>query len=409
MSAGSAQLGWRGHDRGTPEYRRILIALGFAGVATFAQLYSPQGILPLVARDLHVTAAQSALLISAATIGLAVGVLPWSWLAGRIGCLPSMRIALVAAVVFGASGAVFPGFEGILVLRVLQGLALGGVPALAITYLHEELRPAHTVVAAATYVSGTTVGGLVGRILAAPFAALLGWRVGVGVVVVLCAAATVAFMLITPRPLGSRRSRATITWVVKASLANLRSPGMLVLFAQAFLLMGGFVTVYNYLAFRLEQPPFGLNPFEVSLLFLAYLAGTYSSRQAGGAARRFGRTGVLLASVAVMIAGVLITLAGSLPLVIVGLVVFTAGFFAAHAIASGWVGTRATVGRAQAASLYNLFYYLGSSLVGWFGGLVYAASGWGATVALVAGLAVLAALLAGSFAARERMLSRSPR
>ena len=396
---------WRGHDRGTSEYRRILIALGFAGVATFAQLYSPQGILPLVARDLHVTAAQSALLISAATIGLAVGVLPWSWLAGRIGCLPAMRIALAAAVVFGAAGAVFPGFEGILVLRVLQGLALGGVPALAITYLHEEIKPAHTVVAAATYVSGTTVGGLLGRILAAPFAAFLGWRAGVGVVVVLCAAATVCFVLVTPRPRGSRRSRATIAWVVKASLANLRSPGMLVLFAQAFLLMGGFVTVYNYLAFRLEQPPFELNPFEVSLLFLAYLAGTYSSRQAGVAARRFGRTAVLLTSVAVMVTGALITLAGSLPWVIVGLVVFTAGFFAAHAIASGWVGTRATVGRAQAASLYNLFYYLGSSIVGWLGGFVFAAMGWGATIGLVAGLAVLAALLAGAYALRERMPS----
>lgn len=406
MSAGSAEIAWRGHDRGTPEYRRILIALGFAGVATFAQLYSPQGILPLVARDLNVTAAQSALLISAATIGLAVGVLPWSWLATRIGCLPSMRIALIAAVLLGAGGAVFPGFGGILVLRVLQGLALGGVPALAITYLHEELRPVHTVVAAATYVSGTTVGGLVGRILAAPFAALSGWRVGVGVVVLLCAAATVGFMLVTPQPRGGRRSRATIAWVVKASFANLRSPGMLVLFAQAFLLMGGFVTVYNYLAFRLERPPFELNPFEVSLLFLAYLAGTYSSRQAGGAARRFGRTAVLLASVTVMVAGVLITLAGSLPWVIVGLVIFTAGFFAAHAIASGWVGSRATFGRAQAASLYNLFYYLGSSIVGWLGGFVFAAAGWGATVGLVAGLAVLAALLAGTYALRRRLLNR---
>ncbi|MHA7985944.1 MFS transporter [Rathayibacter sp. CAU 1779] len=393
--------GWRGHDRGTPEYRRILIALGFAGVATFAQLYSPQGILPLVARDLHVTAAQSALLISAATIGLAVGVLPWSWLAGRIGCLPAMRIALLAAIVFGTAVVLVPGFEAILVLRVLEGLALGGVPALAITYLHEEVRASHTVVAAATYVSGTTVGGLIGRILAAPFAELVGWRAGVGMVLGLCAVATVAFVLITPVPRGSRRSpQATLRWVAKVSVANLRSVGMLVLFAQAFLLMGGFVTVYNYLAFRLELPPFELNPFQVSLLFLAYLAGTYSSRQAGGAARRFGRTRVLLVSIAVMVVGVLLTLLASLAWVIVGLVVFTAGFFAAHAIASGWVGSRAVVGRAQAASLYNLFYYLGSSVIGWCGGLVFAAGGWGATVGMVACLAVLAAVFAGGYALR---------
>ena len=395
---------WRGYDRGTREYRRILTALGFAGVATFAQLYSPQGILPLVASDMGVTAAQSALLISAATIGLAVGVLPWSWLATRIGCLPAMRIALAAAAVFGIAGALFPTFDGILVLRVLEGLALGGVPALALTYLHEEIRAANTVVAAATYVSGTTIGGLAGRLVAAPIADLAGWRTGVGVVVVLCAAATAAFVLITPPPRGSRRTSATLARVLKASLANLRSVGMLVLFAQAFLLMGGFVTVYNYLAFRLEQPPFELSPFAASLLFLAYLAGTYSSRQAGAAARRLGRTTVLLAAIAIMVAGVLLTLVSSLLWVVVGLVVFTAGFFAAHAIASGWVGTRATVGRAQAASLYNLFYYLGSSVVGWAGGLVFASFGWGATVGLVAGLAVVAAALAGGYA-----VSRSPR
>ncbi|WP_022900485.1 MFS transporter [Humibacter albus] len=403
VSSSGPNPAWRGHDRGSPEYCRILVALGFVGIATFAQLYSPQGILPLVARDLQVSAAQSALLISAATIGLAVGVLPWSWLAGRIGCLPAMRLALIAAVVFGAVGVVMPEFTGILVLRVLQGLALGGVPALAIAYLHDEVRPAHTVVAAATYVSGTTVGGLVGRILAAPFAELAGWRVGVGAVVLLCAAATAGFVLIAPVPRGGGRSpQATLRWVAKAAWANLRSAGMLVLFAQAFLLMGGFVTVYNYLAFRLEQPPFELNAFAVSLLFLAYLAGTYSSRQAGGAARAFGRARVLLVSIAVMVVGVLITLFGSLVLVIVGLVVFTAGFFGAHAIASGWVGARAAVGRAQAASLYNLFYYLGSSLIGWFGGLVFAVAGWGATVGLVAGLAVLAAALAGGYALATR-------
>ncbi|NNC11384.1 MFS transporter [Planctomonas sp. JC2975] len=395
--------GWRGHDRGTPEYRRIVIALGFAGVATFAQLYSPQGILPLVARDLHVTAAQSALLISAATIGLAVGVLPWSWLAGRIGCLPAMRIALVAAVVFGSAVVVVPGFEAVLVLRVLEGLALGGVPALAITYLHEEVRASHTVVAAATYVSGTTIGGLLGRIVAAPFAELGGWRLGVGVVLALCAVATVGFVLITPKPFGSRRSeQATLVWAAKAALANLRNVGMLVLFAQAFLLMGGFVTVYNYLAFRLEAPPFELGAFATSLLFLAYLAGTYTSRQAGGSARRFGRRAVLLTGIAVMIAGALLTLATQLVAVIVGLVVFTGGFFAAHAIASGWVGARATVGRAQAASLYNVFYYLGSSLIGWVGGFVYGGGGWSATIALVAGLAVLAAALVVVYAFRSR-------
>ena len=47
----------------------------------------------------------------------------------------------------------------------------------------------------------------------------------------------------------------------------------------------------------------------------------------------------------------------------------------------------ATTGRAQAASLYNLAYYLGSSVLGWAGGLVFQRFGWTALALTVIGLA----------------------
>ena len=71
-------------------------------------------------------------------------------------------------------------------------------------------------------------------------------------------------------------------------IANLRSPRQLTLFAQGFLFMGGFVALYNFLGFRLtgrRSPP----PFVVSLVFVAYLAGTWASPRAGAEATRFGR------------------------------------------------------------------------------------------------------------------------
>jgi hypothetical protein len=77
------------------------------------------------------------------------------------------------------------------------------------------------------------------------------------------------------------------------------------------------------------------------------------------------------------------------------LLVMTAGFFGAHSIASGWVGARARSGRAQATSLYNLFYYAGSSLFGWLGGLAFLA-GWIGTAVMVACLAGCALLVAVS-------------
>lgn len=383
---------WHGHARGSAEYRRILIALGAAGLATFAQLYSPQGLLPMIGRELQVSADRAALTISVSTFALALSVLAWSALADRIGRLPAMRIALIMAACLGLLSPLAPTFEALLILRFVEGVAIGGVPALAVTFLHEEVAAEHTAVAASSYISGTSIGGLLGRLVAAPFADLAGWRAGMVAVSVMAAFAVVIFLVAVPRARGFRPTQAQHN-VWHGLSANLRDRSMLVLFAQGFLLMGGFVATYNYLTFRLEDPPFDLPVSIIALIFLAYLAGTASARVAGGLAQRYGRRPVLLISVAVMIIGVLITLPDWLPSVLFGLIVLTTGFFAAHSISAGWVGHRATAGPAQATSLYNLAYYGGSSLFGWAGGLAFLL-GWGGTAAMVIALALVALLLA---------------
>ena len=158
--------------------------------------------------------------------------------------------------------------------------------------------------------------------------------------------------------------------------------------------MGGFVAMYNFLGFRLMAAPFNLPQTLVSLVFVAYLAGTFASSRAGAEAARFGRRRVLLASIATMIVGVAITLSDNIFVVLAGLLIATAGFFGAHAIASGWTGHDAAEGKAQASSLYNLFYYGGSSAVGWFGGMALDAGGWPAVAGMIVVLAVVAAVAA---------------
>jgi predicted MFS family arabinose efflux permease len=220
-----------------------------------------------------------------------------------------------------------------------------------------------------------------------------GWRIAVLTVTIIGAFATAAFFVATPTPRGFRRSAGAPMPVWEAVVANLRRREMVVLFVQAMLLMGGFVAVYNYLTFHLEAAPFGLTPTRIALLFFAYLAGTLSSGWAGRLAGRHGRIRTLCGSIAIMVAGAVLMLAPLLATFVVGLVAFTAGFFGAHAIASGWVGYRATAGKSQAASLYNLFYYFGSSFFGWFCGLVFSAAGWGGMIAMVTAMALLAAAL----------------
>lgn len=377
-------------------------------MATFAQLYSPQATLPQIAADLRIGAAHAALVISAATIGLAIGVIGWSIVADQFGRVRAMSIAVVGATVCGLLLPFAVSFPLLLAGRVVEGLMVGGVPAIAIAYLSEEIEPRHAARAAGTYVAGTSIGGLLGRLVAGPIADLTNWRIGMFAVAVLCAIAAALFIALVPKPRGfvPRRARAPEPGgrLLSRLAVNLRSPRLLALYAQGFLLMGGFVALYNYLGFRLVAAPFNLPPAVISLLFLAYLAGTWSAARGGALAARFGRRPVLLGAVAVMISGVLLTLSPALALVLVGLVVATAGFFAAHAVASGWTGAEATLGRAQASSLYNLFYYAGSSVFGWLGGVLYQRAGWAGTAGMVAVLAALAGALALLLLGRERSI-----
>lgn len=409
-----------GHLPGTREYRRLLTGLFFAGVATFAQLYAPQAVLPQIAAEADVSAATAALTVSAATLGLAAAVIPWSMVADRIGRVPAMVIGISAATALGVAAPFSPDITVLLLVRLLEGIALGAVPAIALAYLSEEVDVRHAAAAAGSYIAGTTVGGLSGRIVAGPIGDVVDWRTGVWATAALCAVAAVLFVWLVPRArgfapgrsrkpgeraLGGTQSRGPASEPPGVAAAGapgilvrlwsaFRAPGQLALYAQGFLLMGAFVAVYNYLGFQLSAPPFSLSHTVVTLLFLAYLAGTVSSPWAGALATRHGRLPVLLAGIGVMAAGTALMLVPWAPAVLVGLVIMTAGFFAAHAIASGWAPARADpITRAQTSSLYYLGYYGGSSLFGWCLGLVFAALGW---AGLVVGVLIMCAVAASS-------------
>lgn len=394
-----------GHVPGTRSYRRLIAGLFFAGVATFAQLYSLQAVLPQVSADLEVPAATAALTISAATLGIATAVIPWSLVADRIGRIPAMAIGIIAATFFGLAAPLSTEIAVLLALRLGEGFALGAVPAVALAYLSEEVHSRHVAAAAGSYTAGTTVGGLSGRLIAGPMAEAFDWRVGVWSVTVLCTGAAVLFLWLVPRARrfipGRLRADAGPGMIARL-LRALRSPRLLALYAQGFLLMGAFVAVYNYLGFHLIAPPFLLPVWLVTLLFLAYLAGTVSSPWAGALAARHGRRKVLLGAIGLFVTGSALMLV-PVPLVILaGLVIFTAGFFGAHAIASSWAPLLADPeSRAQAPSLYYFAYYAGSSLFGWALGLVFGHSGWGWFLAVVIAMGVLAALIAMAVLRRD--------
>lgn len=387
-----------GHLPGDRAYRRLITGLFFAGVATFAQLYSPQAVLPLIASEFGVPPATAALAISMTTLGLAATVIPWSAVADRVGRVPSMTAGIVIATLFGLLAPFSPDVTVLMILRLCEGVGLGAVPAIALAYLAEEVDAAHTAAAAGSYIAGTTIGGLAGRLIAGPIGDVAGWHQGILVVALACAVSGLLFLVLAPPargfvPLRLRAERGPS--LLRRLAVNLHSRREFALYLQGFLLMGGFVALYNYLGFALAEPPYSLPHWLVSLLFLAYLAGTAASPIAGSLASRFGRLPTLLVSSGLMAAGAALTLVPAILVILAGLLIFTAGFFGAHTVASSWAPAEADPdARAQASSLYYLAYYGGSSLFGWALGFVFASMGWDGVAFAVVALVAVAVTLA---------------
>ncbi|MBC6459201.1 MFS transporter [Actinomadura sp. HBU206391] len=386
------------HDHGSPGLRRVNLALFAAGLTTFMSLYSTQALLPVLSQAFAVSPTAASLLVSLSTGTLALAVVPVSALSERYGRTRVMTWCALAAALLGLLMPVAPTFAALAVLRATQGVALAGVPAVAMAYLADEVHRDALGGAMGLYIAGNTVGGLLGRLVPGLVTDVAGWRWGLGVTALVALAFTLAFWALLPRSRFFRPARVDH----HAVAAHLRDPGLRRLYTTGLLLMAGFGSVYNFLGYRLLAAPFHLPQAVVGLMFLMYLGGTWSSTAAGRLADRAGRRAVLACALVTMTAGLLLTLPASVPAVGAGLLVFTAGFFAAHSVASGWAGLRASTARAQAAGLYLFAYYLGGSAGGSAGGLAFEHGGWPGVVAYVLILTALAALAATTIGTRAR-------
>ncbi|MGR8008697.1 MFS transporter [Streptomyces hypolithicus] len=386
----------------SPGYRRISSALFVAGLATFALLYSTQALLPLVSHDFGASASAASWTVSAATGALALFVLPLSALSERFGRSRMMTVSLAVAVLVGLLVPFAPSLEWLVALRAVQGAALAGIPASAMAYLAEEVRPKALVAAIGLFVAGNSIGGMSGRIVTGWAAQLWGWRAALAAVGLLAAVCAVVFWLMLPKARhftpGSLDPRA-LGRTVRGHLAD---PLLLRLYAIGALFMTVFGAVYTVIGYRLVEAPFSLPQGVVGSIFLVYLVGTVSSAAAGKLVARTGRRGALYLAVTTTAAGLLLSLADSLGGVLGGLVLITAGFFAGHAVASSSVSRTAKTGRAQASALYQSAYYLGSSAGGTLGAVAFHAGGWSGTVllGLVATLGVVSITLYGTRVAR---------
>ncbi|RAK22049.1 MFS transporter [Anoxybacillus vitaminiphilus] len=266
-----------------------------------------------------------------------------------------MVISMFFTAVLSLVTAFSPNFISLIVIRFLLGFFIAGVPAVAMAYVAEEFNPNGIGKIMGLYISGTSIGGMAGRIITSALTDLFNWRIALSTMGILAFILSIVFSLMLPAPRNSVKK--TINWrsAWEAYKVHIVNKHLMSLVMLSFLLMGSFVTLYNYISFLLAEPPYKLSQTLIGFIFIVYLCGSFSSIYMGKKADKYGYSVIVKASIGIMISGAILTLLPSLLAKIIGITVFTFGFFASHSIASAWVGDCAGNYKVQASSLYLFF------------------------------------------------------
>ena len=266
---------------GTPLFRQTNLALFAAGLATFGLLYCTQPLMPEFSKDYGVSAATAALSLSLTTGVLAFAMLFAGGVSDAWGRKSVMAASLLSSAVLVLATAMVPDWHMLLILRALLGFTLSGLPAVAMTYISEEMHPESIGLGMGLYISGNAIGGMGGRLVAGVMADFFSWRIGVATVGTIGLIAGLVFWFSLPPSRHHVRQPLHLGALFGRFSLAFRDAGLPWLFAEGFLLLGAFVTIYNYIGYRLLAPPYGLSQAAVGTIFSVYLIGTFSSAWMG--------------------------------------------------------------------------------------------------------------------------------
>jgi YNFM family putative membrane transporter len=379
---------------GTLAFRRTNRALFLGGFSTFSLLYCIQPLMPLFAKDFGLSAVQSSWSLSISTAMLSISMIFAGAISDSVGRKVMMCSALLLSSIACTLCAFAQSYPQLLILRALLGLVLSGLPAVAMAYLSEEMEPTSLGFSMGLYISGSALGGMMGRVIVSLLTDAFSWRIALAAIGVAGLLSSVEFWRSLPKSNQFHPTRFDAATILRGLRGHFRDPGLPRLFLLGFLLLGCLVSLYNYMGFRLMAAPFGLRQSAIAAIFSMYLIGMFSSVWVGRLGDRFGRRRVLWMIIAIMLTGLLITLANSLIIITIGIALFTFGFFGSHSIASSWVGRRAKAPQALASALYLLFYYLGSSSVSQISGMMWGAMAWHGVVLVLAVCLLIALFIA---------------
>lgn len=371
------------------DYWITIFVVCFGSMAAFGAEYCIQPLIPVVAAEFNLPPATASLAVSSGLFGMAVAMLFIAAIAPCLDRKKTTAIGLMIAAVLTIVIGFVHNFYMIMAIRFVQGCILAAFPSLMIAYINEEFADKIVGSVIGIYIASTAIGGLVGRFAVSALTDLYDWRLAM-------MAAGAAYLLIgvlvyvmLPNPQHVRvipKGGLKVGSIVKGIFSDAK---LLWVYAIGFCVMGSFVSVYNFIAYVLLKPPYNLSQTAIASLFAAYLVGSFSSAYMGKKTDTWGNAKVVALCVGLMFGGAIVTLFMPLWCKIVGLVLFTYGFFGAHTGACGWVGRLNKGDKAISSSLYMFFYYAGASSLGTIGGIFLERYGWFGVVGMVCVVEIL--------------------
>lgn len=378
--------------RGTTAFKKLNTALFIGGFCTFAILWGMQSLLPEMANEFNVSPALSSLVQSSTTLSLAFTLLIIGVYAHKFNQKNLMTLSLIVSSLLVILSGFLSSFGVLILFRILQGVTLAGIPAVAMAYLANAIEGKSLGFAMGLYISGSSIGGMTGRILSGFLADQFNWNSAVMGVGFISLAATALFWYLLPSVETTSHHIQQNHRIVHSFFSPFRVPGLRFLFLNGFLLSAGFVSLYNYIGFVLMEPPYSLSQTLVGFIFIVYLVGSFSSTWMGMLSDKYGNDRILTLAICLLFIGGVMTLHPSLWVIIGGIAVFTFGFFGAHSICSSWVSNFRNDHNTQATSIYLFAYYFGGAVVGTISGTLFYSTGWSGIVILIAAVAILSFL-----------------
>jgi len=364
------------------------LAVGLVGYCVFINLYAPQSILPLLAREFGAGAAAVSNIITVSTLAVALTA-PFT---GAVADVLGRKRVIVAAMFVLVVPTFMVGFSAslseLIFWRAIQGLVMPPIFAVTVAYIGDEWPSQEATTAAGIYSSGSSFGGFSGRLVTGILADLVGWRSGFFALGTIALAGALAVTFLLPHERNFVRSQGLLA-SLKQMVAHFRNGQLVATYAVGFGVLFNFVLTFTFVSFHLAAAPYNLSASALGALFVVYLAGSLLTPWIGWAVGRFGRRQFVVGVIALWIGGIALTLVESLPLIIAGLAVTAACGLICQAVSTGYVTITAQAGRSSAVGLYVTSFYAGGSFGAALGGAAWTLGGWPACVALVALMLVL--------------------